>query len=81
MEIRTEHFNEVFEDGGATREFYRPLLKTLKRIGEEGFADKSARADALLREFGATFPLPDDPAGEDRILPANWMPRLIPKDH
>jgi uncharacterized circularly permuted ATP-grasp superfamily protein len=81
VEIRTEHFNEVFEDGGAAREFYRPLLKTLERIGEEGFADKSARADALLREFGATFPLPDDPAGEDRILPANWMPRLIPKDH
>ena len=81
MEIRTEYFNEVFESEGAAREFYRPLLETLERLGEEGISGKSARADALLREFGATFPLPGDPAGKDRILPANWMPRIIPKDH
>ena len=32
--------------------------------------------------MGATFPLPgDDAAEEDRILPADWMPRIVPRDH
>ena len=40
------------------------------------------RAGAKLRELGATFPLPgDDAAVEDRILPADWMPRIVPRDH
>jgi uncharacterized circularly permuted ATP-grasp superfamily protein len=81
MEIRIEHFNEVFEPGGAIRERYRPLFETLERIGKEDFADRSARADEKLRELGATFPLDEDPAGKERILPANWIPRIIPKDH
>jgi uncharacterized circularly permuted ATP-grasp superfamily protein len=81
MEIKTEYFNEVFEPGGAVRELYRPLFEILERIGEEKFAVRSARADEKLRELGATFPLPDDPAGQDRILPADWIPRVIPKDH
>jgi uncharacterized circularly permuted ATP-grasp superfamily protein len=63
MEIKTEYFNEVFEPGGAIRELYRPLFEILERIGEEEFAVRSARADEKLRELGATFPLPDDPAG------------------
>ena len=81
MEIRTEYFNEVFEPGGRVRERYRPLFEALERIGEEEFAARSARAEEKLRELGATFPLPDDPEGQDRILPADWIPRIIPKDH
>jgi uncharacterized circularly permuted ATP-grasp superfamily protein len=57
------------------------LLDARERIGAEGFAERSAQADEKLRELGATFPLPDDPAGKERILPADWMPRIIPKDH
>ena len=66
---------------GASREFYRPLLDARGRIGTEEFAERSAHADEKLRELGATFPLPGDPAGKERILPADWMPRIIPKDH
>jgi uncharacterized circularly permuted ATP-grasp superfamily protein len=81
MEVKTEYFNEVFEPGGRVRERYRPLFEALERIGEEEFAARSARAEEKLRELGATFPLPDDPEGQDRILPADWIPRIIPKDH
>jgi uncharacterized circularly permuted ATP-grasp superfamily protein len=49
--------------------------------GEEEFATRCERAGERLRELGATFPLPDDPEGQDRILPADWIPRIIPKDH
>jgi uncharacterized circularly permuted ATP-grasp superfamily protein len=81
MEISMEFFNEVFEPGGAIRERYRPLFEVLERIGEEEFASRSARAGEKLRELGATFPLSDDPADKERILPADWIPRIIPKDH
>lgn len=81
MEIKTEYFNEVFEPGGEIRELYKPLFETLERIGEEELARRSARAGKKLRELGATFPLPDDPAGQGRILPAYWIPRIVPKDH
>jgi uncharacterized circularly permuted ATP-grasp superfamily protein len=81
MEIKAEYFNEVFESGGEIRELYRPLFEILERIGDEEFANKGERANEKLRELGATFPLPDDPEGQDRILPADWIPRIVPKDH
>ncbi len=81
MEISATYFNEVFEPGGGVREPYGSLLEVLEHIGAEKFARKSACADEKLRELGATFPLPDDPAGKDRILPADWLPRIIPGDH
>ena len=81
MEIKTEYFNEVFEPGGEVRERYRPFLECLERLGEEELAQRSARADEKLRELGATFPLPNEPEGQDRILPADWIPRIVPKDH
>src|SRR5215210_2019376 len=81
MKIEAEYFNEVFESGGEIRKLYRPLFETLKRIGEKELAERSARADEKLRELGATFPLPDDPEEQDRILPADWIPRIVPIDH
>ena len=29
MEIKMQHFNEVYEPGGGVRELYRPLFETL----------------------------------------------------
>jgi len=81
VEIKTEYFNEVFEPGGEVRERYQTFLESLERLGEEELAQRRARADEKLRELGATFPLPGDSEGQDRILPADWIPRIIPKDH
>ncbi|HLL38717.1 MAG TPA: circularly permuted type 2 ATP-grasp protein [Rubrobacteraceae bacterium] len=81
MKIKTKHFNEVFEPGGEIRELYRPLFQGLERLGEEELAGRSARAGEKLRDLGATFPLPDDPTGKERILPADWIPRIVPRDH
>ena len=75
------YFNEVFEAGGEVREPYGPLSEVLERIGAGELARRGAVADEKLRELGATFPLPGDPAGKDRILPADWTPRIIPRDH
>lgn len=79
MVIESARMNEVYEPGGEARDFYRPLLEILGHMGPEDFAERRARARVLLKDLGATFPLPGE-AG-DRVLPADWMPRIIPKNH
>ena len=80
MEARTLHYNEAFERDGAPRAFYRPLLEAVEDLGSETFAERRARAGEILGELGATFPLPGTTGEEDRILPADWVPRIIPRD-
>ncbi len=79
--IETSRLNEVFDGTDEVREFYRPLLDVLSRMGPEEFAGRRERARALLRDLGATFPLPDEDGHEERVLPADWVPRIIPHDH
>jgi len=83
METRvSHHYNEALEADGAVREPYGPLMEMMELLGPGMLAERRARAGAKLRELGATFPLPgDDAAEEDRILPADWMPRIVPRDH
>lgn len=79
--VGRRYYNEALGPDGEARDLYRPLLEVLEALGPKVVAERRARANAKLRELGATFNLPD--AGEesdgDRILPADWMPRVIPK--
>ncbi|QIN80294.1 hypothetical protein GBA65_19205 [Rubrobacter marinus] len=81
--VGKRYYNEAFGQDGEARELYRPLLEALEGLGPEEVAERHGRANAKLRELGATFNLPDegDEPDGDRILPADWTPRLIPKDH
>lgn len=81
METKSSFFNEVFTDRGVAREHYEPLVEAMRDLGDEEFSEKCARGREGLRELGATFPLPDDSTGQDRVLPADWMPRIIPAEH
>jgi carboxylate-amine ligase len=81
MKTKTLYYNEAFEQGGISRKFYEPLLEILELLGPGMLAERHMRADEKLRKFGATFPLPSDPAGKNRILPADWIPRILPPDH
>lgn len=81
MKPRSSHYNEVFEDNGTPREAYAPLMEIINNIGKEDFSARSAAAKEKLRELGATFPLSEDPAEKERILPADWIPRIIPAEH
>jgi carboxylate-amine ligase len=81
METELSYYNEAFEQGDTVREPYKPLLKILDTLGPGLLVERRVRAEEKLRELGATFPLPDDPAGKDRVLPADWIPRIIPRDH
>ena len=56
-------------------------METIERMGEERFSGLAAAARERLRELGATFPLSEDDGGKERVLPADWIPRIIPTDH
>ena len=81
METELSFYNEAVERGGTVRDPYKPLWETLELLGPGLFVEKRTRAEEKLRKLGATFPLPNDPAGKDRVLPADWIPRIIPRDH
>ena len=79
--IETSVLNEVYDEAGETRDFYRPLLDALSRMGPEEFAERRGRAEDLLGDLGATFPLPEENGQKERVLPADWVPRIVPYDH
>ena len=79
METKLSYYNEAFERGGTVREPYKPLLEISELLGPGMLVERRMRVEEKLRELGATFPLPDDPAGKDRVLPADWIPRIIPR--
>lgn len=81
MKTKHSHYNEVFKEDGAPREFYVPLIETIRNLGSEGLAGRSAAARERLRELGATFPLSDASEEKERLAPADWVPRIIPTDH
>lgn len=81
MDIETSPYNEALEPGGAIRPPYRPLFETIRRLGPGMMAERRVRAEEHLRRMGATFPLPGEDGPQDRALPADWLPRIIPARH
>lgn len=81
METNGSFFNEVFREKGVARNYYEPLVGAMRGLGGEEFSGRCARGRERLRELGATFPLPNDSGDHDRVLPADWMPRIIPQEH
>ena len=79
--LKPAFFNEAFEEGGAARPHYGPLLEALGAMKAGEFAGRISQANGRLRELGATFVLPDDPDDTGRIFPVDWVPRIIPADH
>ena len=79
--LKPAFFNEVFEEDGAARAHYGPLMAALGAMKEGEFAGRISQANDKLRELGATFVLPDDPDDTGRIFPVDWVPRIVPADH
>ena len=79
--LKPAFFNEAFEEGGAARPHYGPLMEALGAMEDGEFAGRISQASGRLRELGATFVLPDDPDDTGRIFPVDWVPRIVPADH
>lgn len=66
----------LYED--QVRKHYQPLLEMIAQIGPEMMRERSLRADEIQAQEGITFLL--NP-GEERIIPVDWIPRIIPGTH
>ncbi len=78
VQLRLPNYNEVM-DGALPRDPYGPMLATLAQIGTETFVRRIEMANEINRREGVTFSL--NPTDGDRILPVDWLPRIIPADH
>ena len=74
-------YNEVFIKPGRPRDLYEPLVEAVRGIEPGEFSKRESAARERLRELGATFPLPGASDGRERVLPADWTPRIIPREH
>ena len=81
METKKSYYSETFEREHKVHELYGPLFETFELLGSGMLVERRARANEKLRKLGATFPLPGGSEGKDRVLPADWTPRIIPHGH
>ncbi|WP_119068914.1 circularly permuted type 2 ATP-grasp protein [Rubrobacter indicoceani] len=74
-------YNEARTESGEVRSAYQPLLEAFEVMGPSLRSERRRKAARRLRELGATFDLPDGDGGGSRILPADWTPRIVPREH
>jgi len=77
--IKPSFYNEALEASGDAREMYKPLMDAFAALGEDTDNRLSSARD-LLREMEATFILPDAPDEEGRVIPVDWLPRVMSAD-
>lgn len=78
--LRPTYFNEIFDGAGSLRGSYGPLREVYRNLGDDELGIRISRAAQRLRELGATFPVDDGSGNLERLLPVDWVPRIIPAD-
>jgi len=56
------------------------LREVFRRLGDEALANRILRAGERLRELGATFPVDDGTGDLERLVPVDWVPRILAAD-
>lgn len=78
-EYKVESFyDEMFSDTGETRDTYLPLVKRLNFLGDHEIFRRRDSADRALLSLGMTFRVYTEEIPEERILPFDIIPRIIP---
>src|SRR5215207_1810941 len=75
--MRPSYFNEIYDGAGTLRGHYEALREVYGGLGEEELPKRILRAGERLRELGATFPVDDGMGDRERLLPVDWVPRII----
>jgi uncharacterized circularly permuted ATP-grasp superfamily protein len=74
-------YDEVFTDGGVSREHAQALISELERLGSERLVAAGQLRDALFMRQGITFDLTTtEGAVADRPFPLDLVPRIIPAE-
>jgi len=71
-------FDEMYAADGAVRQHYRAYRKWLDGTSEDRVHRKRLEADTLFRRLGITFAVYGEEAGNERLIPFDIVPRVIP---
>ena len=75
--IRPEFYDEMFESDGTPRAHCRKLFDTLSRMPAEDIAAMQEFAERSFLHQGITFAVYGEEGARERIIPIDFLPRLI----
>jgi len=76
-EVRPEFHDEMFDGEGAPRAHCRKLYETLNRMPAEDIAAMQELAERSFLHQGITFAVYGEQGAQERIIPIDFLPRLI----
>ncbi|MFM7274942.1 MAG: circularly permuted type 2 ATP-grasp protein, partial [Gammaproteobacteria bacterium] len=71
-------FDEMLQADASPRPPYRGYHPWLARIAEQELRAKRSEAELLFQRVGITFALGGDDEGTERLIPFDFVPRIIP---
>jgi uncharacterized circularly permuted ATP-grasp superfamily protein len=71
-------YNEMFDGAGEVRSHCRNYRQWLQAQPADHLAKKRAEADALFHRLGITFAVYGENEGTERLIPFDFVPRVLP---
>ena len=71
-------YDEMHAAGGSVRENYQSYARWLESIPDEVIARKREAADVAFHRAGITFAVYGEPNSQERLIPFDIVPRIIP---
>ena len=71
-------YNEMYTADGSVRESYRSYANWLQSTPDNVIAHKREEADMAFHRVGITFAMYGEDAGQERLIPFDIVPRIIP---
>ena len=72
-------YDEMRDESGEVRPHFQPLAEWLAETPAARVAEKRREADLLFHRVGITFAVYGDQQGDERLIPFDIVPRVIPK--
>ena len=71
-------YDEMYAADGSVRENYRSYADWLQATSANVIARKREEADIVFHRLGITFAVYGEDAGQERLIPFDIVPRIIP---
>ncbi len=71
-------YDEMYAADGSVRESYRNYANWLQSTPDDVIARKREEADMAFHRVGITFAMYGEEAGQERLIPFDIVPRIIP---
>jgi uncharacterized circularly permuted ATP-grasp superfamily protein len=71
-------YDELFASDGQPHDFVLPLIEHINNLSDKELLETQEAAEKALRQQGITFSVYGDKEAEEKILPFDILPRVIP---